>query len=67
MSGPMSPLPANLAPWARRIDDAIEAAGYMPDAQQAARISAEIRKLRDAGAISRDDAAALRLAYLPAE
>lgn len=68
MPGPMAPRPApHLMEWCDHLDELIEHFGEMPGADVPALIDEAIDTIERRGAVSADDAAALRVVYSPAE
>lgn len=69
MPGPMQPRPVSAATmaWCDHLDSLIEHFGELPGADVPALIDEAIDKLERRGAISGDDAAALRVVYSAAE
>lgn len=68
MPGPMQPRPVSAAmEWCNYLDALLEAGGDVPEAELSAQIDEAIDTLERRGAVSADDAAALRVVYSAAE
>lgn len=68
MPGPMQSRPApHLMEACDYLDGILEGAGPMPEAELSAQIDEAIDTLERRGAVSAEDAAALRVVYSPAE